>query len=85
MAKGDQGHSCQCEGKCGKNPDLERLRAFAGPYAYQVSRAMVSLAEAVELALNSHDAAVIEEMRTVAIEVFDQADEALREASSTLQ
>ena len=42
-----------------------------GPYARQISTAMVGLGHAVELPLNMRDIAVIQEMKTVCSEIFE--------------
>jgi len=87
----DRDHVCGCEGVgcAGKqqelSPDLERLRAHVAPYAFAVSVAMAGLAQAVEAALNARDAAVLDEMRAVAIEIFDQADLAMDNDRGTIQ
>ena len=56
-----------------------------GPYARQMSTAMVVLAMAVEEVLNFRDAAVIAEMKSVCAEIFEQAEKALEDNSGNLQ
>ena len=54
----------------------EQLEAM-GPYSTQISMSMVALAHGVELALNVRDRAVIDEMKAVALDIFEQAETAL--------
>lgn len=56
-----------------------------GPYARQISTAMVILGQAVELALNMRDTKVIEEMKKVCSEIFEQAEGALKDEKRNLQ
>ncbi len=70
-------HNCQCEGKQQGDKDLERLRAFATPYAIQVSVTMVALGEALAIVIDHRDQAVLDELRVVCNELFDSAQEAM--------
>ena len=55
------------------------------PYARQVSEAMVALGQAVELALNMKDRAVIKEMESICLEIFEAAKKALSDDIPNLQ
>lgn len=83
MAK--KGKKAKTEGKRNQGDELERLRAFATPFAIQVSLTMVALGEAVAIVIQNQDQAVLDQMRLVANETFDAADEALRDAVSKVQ
>jgi|GEM_PF-5890172 len=65
--------------------NVEAALHAMGPYARQMSTAMVVLAKAVETALNMRDAAVIEEMKSVSNEIFQQAELALNSDTRNIQ
>ena len=56
-----------------------------GPYATRICTAMVYLGKAVELALNMRDIKVIEEMKTVCGEIFEQAETILNSDTRNIQ
>jgi hypothetical protein len=56
-----------------------------GPYAKEISTSMVLLGEAVAMALNLRDVKVIKEMKAVAMEIFSQAEIALKDEKRKLQ
>ena len=56
-----------------------------GPYATQVSTAMIVLGQTVEAALNLRDIKVIKEMKSVCLEIFEQAERALKDEKRNLQ
>lgn len=56
-----------------------------GPYAKEISTAMVVLGQAVELALNVRDTKVIEEMKKVSSEIFEQAERVLKDEKRNIQ
>lgn len=67
---------------------LEGLRQkieTMGPYAGQISTIMVLLGQAVEMALNMRDKKVIDEMKAVCSEIFEQAERALKDEKQNLQ
>ena len=59
--------------------ELQKALDAIPPYARTISTAMVLLGHAVELALNMRDRAVIQEMKVVCSEIFNQAEVALNE------
>jgi hypothetical protein len=62
--------------------DLEMKLKMTGPYAARISVAMVGLGQAVELALNMKDRVVLREMRSVAEDIFEQAERVMDEAKN---
>ena len=53
--------------------DLQEKLRLMRPYSVRTCGAMVGLGGAVELALNMRDMAVIQEMKVVCNEIFEQA------------
>ena len=65
--------------------ELRQEIEIMGPYATQISTAMVLLGQAVETALNLRDTKVIEEMKAVCSEIFEQAERVLKDEKRNIQ
>ena len=59
---------------------LEKLKAELGEYGYTVSASMLFFGEALTMVLDRHDKPVLEEMKRLTAEMFEQAEAALEEA-----
>ncbi len=65
--------------------ELNQQIQVMGPYGTHISSAMVLLGQAVEMALNLRDEKVIQEMKSVCLEIFEQAERALKDEKRNLQ
>ena len=68
-----------------KEDELHKAVEVMPPYVRQISESMVILGEAVSLALNLRDHAVIQEMKNVCGEIFEQAEVVLQDNNRNVQ
>ena len=65
--------------------DLQNKLNLMGPYSVRICGALVGVGQAVEVALNMRDRAVIDEMKVVCGEIFEQAEMALNHDTRNVQ
>ena len=68
-----------------QHDDFKQQLESLGPYQRQVSMAMLVLAYAVETVLNLRDMSALREMKSVASDIFEQAEKALEHNACNLQ
>jgi hypothetical protein len=61
--------------------ELQKKLQAMGPYARRISETMTALGEAVSFALTMRDTPVLNEMKSVCLEMFEQADRMLKDES----